>query len=61
MYRIIARSTASSLLGRAPSMMFSVTLLASCIGWSWLAGMTAIGVLTLLLAFMLEMEIAGKA
>jgi hypothetical protein len=43
------------------SMMFSVTLLASRIGWSWLAGMTAIGVVTLLLAFMLEMEIAGKA
>jgi hypothetical protein len=43
------------------SMMFSVTLLASRIGWSWLAAMTVIGVLTLLLAFMLEMEIAGKA
>ena len=43
------------------SMMFSVTLLASRIGWSWLAGMTVIGALNLLLAFMLEMEIAGKA
>jgi hypothetical protein len=43
------------------SMMFSVTLLASRIGWSWLAGMTVIGVFTLLLAFMSEMEIAGKA
>jgi len=43
------------------SIMFSVTLLASRIGWSWLAGMTIVGVFNLLLAFMLEMEIAGKA
>jgi len=43
------------------SMMFSVTLLASRIGWSWLAGMPVIGIFTLLLAMMLEMEIAGKA
>lgn len=42
------------------SMMFSVTLLASRIGWGWLAGMTVIGAFNLLLAFMLEMEIAGK-
>jgi hypothetical protein len=42
------------------SMMFSVTLLASRIGWSWLAGMTAIGAFNLLLAFMLEMEIVGE-
>jgi hypothetical protein len=43
------------------SMMFSVTLLASRIGWSWLVGMTVVGVFNLLLAFMLEMEIADKA
>jgi hypothetical protein len=42
------------------STMFSVTLLASRIGWGWLAGMTVIGAFNLRLAFMLEMEIAGK-
>lgn len=42
------------------SMMFSITLLASQIGWSWLAGMILFGTSNLLLAYMLEMEIAGK-
>jgi hypothetical protein len=41
------------------SMMFSVTLLASRIGWGWLAGMTIIGVANLALAYGLEMEIVG--
>ena len=42
------------------SMMFSITLLASQIGWNWLVGMATIGTFDLLLAFMLEMEIAGE-
>ncbi len=40
--------------------MFSVTLLASHIGWMWLTGMTLIGGANLVLAYALEMEIAGK-
>ena len=39
------------------SMMFSVTLLASHIGLSWLVAMTILGVATLWLAYLLEMEI----
>jgi len=42
------------------SMMFSVTLLASQIGWSWLGGMTIIGAVNLSLAYQSSMEIAGK-
>jgi len=42
------------------SMMFSVTLLASQIGWSWLAGMTLIGVVNLALAYQSSMKIAGR-
>lgn len=41
-------------------MMFSVTLLASRIGWPWLALMIVLGGANLLLAYALEMEIAGK-
>ena len=41
------------------SMMFSVTLLASRIGWGWLAGMAIIGAANLALAYAMEMEIAG--
>jgi hypothetical protein len=40
--------------------IFSVTLPASRIGWSRLIGMTVIDAFNLLLAFKLEMEIAGK-
>jgi hypothetical protein len=43
------------------SMMFSVTLLATGIGWRWLAGMVVIGGVILLLACLLEMEIDGEA
>ena len=39
------------------SMMFSVTLLDSHIGWGWLIGMTVIGVGNLVFAYGLEMEI----
>ena len=42
------------------SMMFSVTLLASHIGWSWLAPMTILGAANMWLAYMLEMELVGK-
>jgi len=41
------------------SMMFSVTLLASRIGWDWLTGMSVVGALNLSLAYMLEMEIGA--
>jgi len=39
------------------SMMFSVTLLATGIGWRWLAGMAVIGIVNFWLAYALEMEI----
>ncbi len=42
------------------SMMFSVTLLASHIGWSWLGPMTLLGATNMWLAYMLEMELVGK-
>jgi hypothetical protein len=42
------------------SMMFSVTLLASRIGWGWLIGMAAVGALNLFLAYMLDMTNTGK-
>jgi hypothetical protein len=42
------------------SLMFSVTLLAPQINWSWLAVMTVFGAVNLLLAYQLSMEIAGK-
>ncbi len=42
------------------SMMFSITLLASQIEWPWLAGMVMFGAANILLAYVLEMEIAGK-
>jgi hypothetical protein len=41
-------------------MMFSIALLASQIAWPWLAGMILFGAANLLLAYALEMEIAGK-
>lgn len=43
------------------SMMFSVTLLDTRIEWPWLIGMTTIGTVNLLMAYMLEMEIAETA
>jgi hypothetical protein len=39
------------------SLMFSVTLLAARIGWSWLIGMSAIATGNLVLAYGLEMEL----
>jgi hypothetical protein len=42
------------------SMMFSVTLLASRIGWEWSMGMSVVGALNLSLAYMLEMEIGDS-
>jgi len=42
------------------SMMFSVTLLASRIGWDWLIWMGVIGASNLYLAYMLEMETGGE-
>ena len=41
------------------SIMFSVTLLASRIGWDWLIGMAMAGALNLFLAYTLEMELSG--
>jgi hypothetical protein len=43
------------------SMMFSVTLLASRIGWPWLGQMIAVGFANLFLAYGLQMELAEKA
>jgi hypothetical protein len=42
------------------SIMFSVTLLATGMSWYWLAVMTIIGTVNLVLAYQLSMEIAGK-
>ena len=42
------------------SMMVSVTLLASRIGWDWSMGMSVVGALNLSLAYMLEMEIGDS-
>jgi hypothetical protein len=41
-------------------MMFSVTLLASGIGWGWLIGMAAVAAANLFLAYMLDMANAGN-
>ena len=45
----------------AVPMMFSVTLLASHIGWPWLVAMSAAGGANLWVACIPEMEIAGSA
>jgi hypothetical protein len=42
------------------SVMFSVTLLASQIGWLWLISMTIAGAAAMVFAYYLEMEIAGS-
>ena len=40
------------------SVMFSVSLLNSRIGWPWLIGMSALGLCDLFLAYLLEIELA---